>query len=109
MVASRSQLKAILKRGLPVFVIVILAIALQFIEHPYQRVAGNMCDGPTGWCYESGWKLGLPFAWVWGSKVSAYVGSTREGMFIVDVLLCSALLFLGYLLSRKVILNRANV
>ncbi len=90
------------------FGIIVPAIAIQFIEYPYQRVAGNMCEGLDNWCYEPGWKLGIPFAWIQGSKVSAAVSTVRAGVFAADVLFCALILFLGYLLWRKIILNRAK-
>lgn len=106
MASRRSQFEAILKRSLPLFGMAILAIAVQFIEYPYQRVAGNECEGLNNWCYEPGWKLGLPFAWMQGSKVSAAVSIIRGGTFILDVALCSLAFLLIYLLWKKVTLKK---
>lgn len=107
MASRRSQLEVILKRSLPLFGMAILAIAVQFIEYPYQRVAGNMCEGLNNWCYEPGWKLGLPFAWMQDSKVSAAVSSIRGGTFILDVALCGLAFLLIYLLGKKVTLTKS--
>lgn len=83
--------------GIESVICVVCAFLIQFIEYPYQRVAGNMCDNPPyGYCYELGWKLGIPFDWVNGSSVSASNGSGCGFVFFSDVVICALGLFVLY-------------
>ncbi len=103
-----SRLQAVLKQGLPFLGLVLLVIGVQFVEYPYERIAGNVCDGPEGLCYEPGWKVGIPLAWARGSKVSAYAGSWHEEILIMNIVMCSLILFTGYLLWGRIRMSKQD-
>ncbi len=80
------------------------AIIIQLIPYPYKRISGNLCDNPPyGWCYEPGWKVGIPFAWSWGSIRNASLSSDDD--LVADVVICTVGLWILFTVRYYVLKN----
>lgn len=86
------------KTILAVLGVVLISVGVQFIPFSMQRVSGNMCgieNQVDGLCYESGWRAGIPFQWVGGSRVNAALDSSKGDRLLVDIVTVLVVISMG--------------